>query len=255
VSLPYALNHYKEFLRGQNHYDPYLLSGVSGHGARSFYYPPKAQTNCAACHMPFMASEDFGAKFFNPTNHVLTVHDHFFPAANTGIAYLMHAAEAVKDEQAFLKGVMRVDLFGIKEGGTVDSPLTAPLRPRVPVLKPGQSYLLEVVNRTVKLGHPFTQGTVDSNEVWDDVKVASGGKILGCSGGLGPFRQVDPWSQFLNVYMLDRNGNRIDRRNPQDIFTPLYNHQIPPGAGQVVHYAFTVPPDQRAPLTVEVKLQ
>ena len=37
--------------------------------------------------------------------------------------------------------------------------------------------------------------------------------------------------------MLDRDGNRIDRRNPQDIFTPLYNHQIPPGAADVVHYA------------------
>jgi tetratricopeptide (TPR) repeat protein len=55
--------------------------------------------------------------------------------------------------------------------------------------------------------------------------------------------------------MLDRDGNRIDRRNPQDIFTPLYNHQIPPGAANVVHYSFTVPPDQRTPVTVEVKLQ
>ena len=33
VHLPYELNHYKEFLRGQNHYDNYHLSGVSGHGA------------------------------------------------------------------------------------------------------------------------------------------------------------------------------------------------------------------------------
>jgi hypothetical protein len=29
VSIPYALNHYKDFLRGQNHYDTFLLSGVS----------------------------------------------------------------------------------------------------------------------------------------------------------------------------------------------------------------------------------
>ena len=34
VSIPHELNHYKEFLRGQNHYDTFLLSGVSGHGAR-----------------------------------------------------------------------------------------------------------------------------------------------------------------------------------------------------------------------------
>src|SRR3954464_5572612 len=55
--------------------------------------------------------------------------------------------------------------------------------------------------------------------------------------------------------MLDREGNRIDRRNPQDIFTPLYNHQIPPGAGQVVHFDFVVPQDQSEPLTLDVKLQ
>ncbi len=54
--------------------------------------------------------------------------------------------------------------------------------------------------------------------------------------------------------MLDRDGNRIDRRNPQDIFTPLYNHQIPPGAAQVVHYSFTVPPDAGDSVTLDVKL-
>ncbi len=64
VHLPLELNHYKEFLRGQNHYDPFLLSGVSGHGARSFYYPPKAEANCSGCHMPLKPSGDFGAKLF-----------------------------------------------------------------------------------------------------------------------------------------------------------------------------------------------
>jgi hypothetical protein len=105
------------------------------------------------------------------------------------------------------------------------------------------------------MGHPFTQGTVDSNEVWVDVAANSGPRVVGRSGGMGKLNAVDPWSHFVNVYMLDREGNRIDRRNPQDIFTPLYNHQIPPGAGQVVHYSLTVPADQKEPLAVEVKLQ
>ena len=47
-ALPYALNHYKDFVRGQNHYDPFLLSGVSGHGARSFYYPAGRQDERAS---------------------------------------------------------------------------------------------------------------------------------------------------------------------------------------------------------------
>ena len=44
---------------------------------------------------------------------------------------------------------------------------------------------------------------------------------------------VDPYSHFINVYMLDRNGNRIDRRNAQDIFVPLYNKQIPPARARL----------------------
>jgi len=256
VSIPQDLNKYKEFLRGQNHYDTYLLSGVSGHGARSFYYPEKAVPNCAGCHMPLKESQDFGANFFNPTNTSgRYIHDHLFPAANTGLAYLRGQPDIVKAEESFLKGTMRVDIFGIKEGGAIDSPLAAPLRPKVPAVKPGKRYLLEIVLRTTKLGHPFTQGTVDSNEVWVDTKVTSGGRTVGRNGGLGAHGEVDPWAHFVNVYMLDRDGNRIDRRNPQDIFTPLYNHQIPPGAAQIVHYEFAVPETQQEPLTVQVKLQ
>ena len=256
VSLPQELTQYKEFLRGQNHYDTYLLSGVSGHGARSFYYPEKAVPNCAGCHMPLQPSQDFGANFFNPTNpSTRFIHSHLFPAANTGVAFLRGDTNTIKAHEEFLKGALRVDIFGLKEGGDIGSPLTAPLRPQVPALKRGERYLLEVVLRTLKLGHPFTQGTVDSNEVWVDARVTSGLRTLGRSGGLGRHKEVDPWSHFVNVYMLDRHGNRVDRRNPQDIFTPLYNHQIPPGAGQVVHYEFVVPEDQNEPLTFEVKLQ
>src|SRR5690242_1843456 len=206
--------------------------------------------------MPLKPSQDFGANFFNPTNtSTRYIHDHLFPAANTGLAYLRGQPEIVKKEEAFLKGSMRVDIFGIKEGGGIDGQLAAPLRPSLPALEPGKQYLLEVVVRTLKLGHPFTQGTVDSNEAWVDAKVTGQGKIIGRSGGLGPHNEVDPWADFLNVYLLDKDGNRIDRRNPQDIFTPLYNHQIPPGAARVVHYELTVPEEQSGPLKVQIKLQ
>jgi tetratricopeptide (TPR) repeat protein len=256
VSIPGDLNHYKDFLRGQNHYDTYLLSGVSGHGARSFYYPEKSKPNCSGCHMPLQESQDFGANFFNLTNSSTRyIHNHLFPGANTGLASIRHDTNTVAAEEAFLKGALRMDIFGIKEGGSIDDTLTAPLRPKIPKLKRGHRYLIEVVLRTLTVGHPFTQGTVDSNEVWVDSKVKSGGKLVGRSGGFGAHREVDAWSHFINVYMLDREGNRVDRRNPQDIFTPLYNHQIPPGAGQVVHYEFTVPEDQNEPLVVETKLQ
>jgi len=54
--------------------------------------------------------------------------------------------------------------------------------------------------------------------------------------------------------MLDRHGDRIDRRNAHDIFVPLYNNQIPPGASDVIHYLFKVPEDVNSSITVNVKL-
>ena len=254
VHLPYALNHYKDFLRGQNHFDSYWLSGA-GHGARSFYFPPKAISNCAGCHMPLKESNDFGAKLFADAKK-LSIHNHLFPAANTGLAWMRDAKpEVIEAHQKFLQEITRVDIFGVKEGGAIDSQLLAPIRPTLPVLKRGEKYLLEAVVRTLKIGHHLTQGTVDSNEVWLEVTLTSGGKVIGKNGGLDADREVDPYAHFINVFMLDKDGNRIDRRNPQDIFTPLYNHQVPPGAGQVAHYEFAVPDDIAAPITVDVKLQ
>lgn len=252
VHLPEELNNYK-FLRAQNHYDSFLLSGVSGGGARSFYYPKKAEKNCNDCHMPLHASNDFGAQYFRDAKE-LSVHSHMFPSANTGVAYWRFRDE-LPYHQRYLEGVARVDVFGVRDGGTIDGKLTAPLRPNVPALKRGEKYLLETVIRTMKLGHHFTQGTVDSNEIWLDVTVTSGDRLIGRSGAIDDTGQVDPWSHFVNVFLLDRHGNRIDRRNAGDIFVALYNHQIPPGAGQVVQYELRVPDDVSAPVTVEVKLK
>ena len=253
VHLPFALNHYKEWLRGQNHYDSWLLSGVSGHGARSFYYPEKAQVDCNGCHMPLGESADFGAKFFDDSGKLKT-HNHLFPSANSGLNWMTNNEDVIKAHEEFLKGTMRVDLFGVRDGGTIDSPLTAPLRPEMPVLKPGQSYLLETVIRTVKMGHHFTQGTTDSNEVWLELTLTSGDQTIGASGLMKEDNSVDEWSHFVNNFMLDRFGNRIDRRNAQDIFVPLYVHQIPPGAGQTVHYSFTMPQTVTAPVRARLRL-
>jgi tetratricopeptide (TPR) repeat protein len=251
VHLPEELNAYK-WLRGQNHYDTFLLSGVSGHGVSSFYYPPKAQENCNGCHMKAEASTDFGARRLDDSGE-LQVHDHQFPSANTALAHLLDWPAEVNDaHREMLEGSLRVDLFGLKREGRIDGELTAPLRPFVPSVEPGASYLLETVLRTLTLGHTFTQGTSDSNEVWLEVTLLVDGEVVATSGGRDPGDgTVDPWSHFVNAYVLDRYGQRIDRRNAEDIFTVLYNNQIPPGAADVVHYRFRVP--ETATRTVEVR--
>jgi len=253
VHIPADVTKYKDFLRGQNHYDPFLLSAASGHGARSFYYPPAAPGGCAACHMPLAPSADFGARMFDGAT-ALSIHDHRFAAANTALPFLRHDARTLEATESFLAGVARVDIFGVKTGGTIDGVLRAPIAPAGPPLRAGSKYLIETVVRTLKVGHPLTQGTADSNELWLAVTATSGGRVIGRSGALND-GVVDPEAHFINVYMLDRHGRRVDRRNVQDIFVPLYDHQIPPSAAAVVHYELDVPPGVTAPIEVDVKLQ
>jgi tetratricopeptide (TPR) repeat protein len=278
VSLPVQLNHYKDFLRGQNHYDSYHLSGVSGHGARAFYYPPQAKENCAQCHMPLQhGSTDFAAKDFDNSGKRST-HNHRFPAANTGLFTLLQKTERyAKHTEGFQKTIdlhadylrgkaedgsdkkVRIDIFGLKPGVTTETAgLVAPLRPQVPMLQPGKSYTVEVVVRTLGVGHPLTQGTVDSNELWVDFLATSDGQEIARNGALSKPNdegEVDRWAHFINVHMLDRNGNRINRRNPQDIFTPLYDKQVPPGAAAVLHYRLDVPATAKGPIAVTAKLR
>jgi len=263
VHLPEELNGYK-WLRGQNHQDPFLLSGVSGHGITSFYYPPKAQENCNGCHMQAVESTDFAARVRDDSGVTKTL-DHLFPSANTAVPLLAAAEgiipedkahEAVAAHRAFNEGVMRVDIFGLREDGRIDGALTAPLRPEVPALVPGETYLLEVVVRTVKMGHVFTQGTADSNQVWVQVAAETATGPIGENGGLDPRdRSVDPWAHFVNAFVIDRDGNRIARRNAEDIFTALYSNQIPPGAADTLHYRLVVPEDAEGELRVAVDLR
>lgn len=254
VGLPEQLNDYR-WLRGQDHYGTFLASGVSGHRVDSFYYPERAELHCNGCHMPFVSSHDPAARLFPERG--IGVHDHRFAAANTAIPRMLAMdPEQIRIRQQFLgDGVARIDLFGIKEDGRIDGELHAPLRPELPLLEPGRRYLLETVVRTLRIGHPLTQGTTDSNELWLDVTLRDGDTVIGRSGALDADGDVDPWAHFVNAYLLDRDGQRIDRRNVQDIFVALYDHQIPPGSAALVQYAFTVPDDARGPLRIEAALR
>ena len=115
-------------------------------------------------------------------------------------------------------------------------------------------YLIETVLRTLTLGHHFTQGTTDSNQVWIEFTATQDGKVIGQSGDRDGLERVDPWSHFVNNFVVDKQGNRINRRNAHDIFTKLYGHQIPPGAGQTVHYLLNVPEESDSPIVINARL-
>ncbi|MCP4833177.1 MAG: hypothetical protein GY895_00290 [Phycisphaera sp.] len=273
VFLPEALNGYK-WLPGQNHYDTWRLSGVSGRGIGSWYWPPAISDDCNDCHMPLVPSSGVASQIRDDSG-VPTVHHHGFHSANTGIAAI-EAALSPSDEaharlervvdacNRFNEDVLRLDLIGLRADGRVDGEFRGPVGMAPVWVEPGETVLLEAITRTLGLGHPLTQGTADSNEIWIEIEVGLRGVPsaaaveavdLAASGLIDAGGTVDPWAKFLNVWLLDRDGNRIEQRNPEDIFVPLFNHQIPPGAADLTHYRIEVPADAVGELVVRGRVR
>ena len=238
VALIPALNGYR-WLRGQNHYDTWYDSGVSGRAVRSFYDPPKAKA-CRDCHLPDFQSAEFGNK-----NGYL--HDHLFPAANTALPFIRQDAATQKRIEDFLKDkVLTVDLFAVRrENGELVVLGETPL-----AVRPGETLDVEVVVRTRGIGHPYTNGTADSNETWVSLEAAADGRGFFASGVLDEAGRLDAGADRLWTLVIDENGGHMDRRQPQDIRVPLYNNAIGPGAARVVHYRMTVPKDAKGPVTL-----
>ena len=275
VHLDVPVNAYRWF-RGFNDYDNWQASGVSGEGARSFYYPPKPQ-RCADCHMPLVSAKDPAAK-----NGM--VRSHRFAAANTALPFVNGDRAQLEAVQTFLRdGQITVDVFGIVRGDTPAPAQEIPaataeprlsstfavgeesinfgagsqvVRPAADVIGPlgkvdawvrrGESARVEVVVRTRKVGHFFPGGTVDAFDVWVEFEATDDrGRTLlhsgeAADGGSGP---VDEGAHFYRALLLDGHGNAINKRNAWAARSVAYVRLIPPGAADTVHYRLQIPKD------------
>ncbi len=285
VHLDVPVNSYRWF-RGFNEYDNWQASGVSGQGARSFYYPAQAQV-CLDCHMPLVDSKD-------PGNIDGKVHSHRFPGANTAvptsnrdqvqldlienflksgwISVDIFALSPVEDQKGQTRMVRRgsetpqaMSSFAVGEEAESSGPVVirevgkvaAPIDHAGTRLVPGSTNRVDVVVRTRKIGHFFPGGTVDAPDVWLELQARDAdGKVIFWSGkvlddGKGP---VEPGAHFYKSYQLDGQGNEINKRNAWQARSVLYVRLIPPGAADVVHYLVNVPKNVKGPVTFTAKL-
>jgi tetratricopeptide (TPR) repeat protein len=288
VHLDVPVNGYR-WIRGFNEYDNWQASGVSGQGARSFYYPKKPQA-CVDCHMPLVPAPD-------PAARGGKVHLHRFPAANTALPFVNRDKEQLELTQAFLRsGVVTIDVFGLVPGEpavrqvrtvggsearlattfaageesagygggpafvAAPSEVVAPLDKVDGAVRRGDSARVEVVVRTRTVGHFFPGGTVDAQDVWVELEaVDSNGKTIlhsgytedGSDGRKGP---VEPGAHFYRSLLLDEHGNVINKRNAWSARSVAYVRLIPPGAADTVHYRLRIPEDCGDRITLKAKL-
>ncbi|MEX2399765.1 MAG: tetratricopeptide repeat protein [Rhodothermales bacterium] len=230
VGIPPEVNNYR-WKRGQNEYDNWHASGVSGNTVRSFYLPDEP-SQCATCHMPLVPSDDMG-------NDGGLVRDHRFAAANTAVPSLNGHDTQLERAQAFLaEGRALIDIFQVSVNGRTYGPDDA-----MPVLRPGDRVALDVVLRSRGVGHTLPGGTNDSNELWVALRARNErGETVLASGALDAAGRVDSTAHFLGAVLVDRASRPIDKRNAQDWIANVYMNVIGPGAARNVHYRFVVPP-------------
>jgi tetratricopeptide (TPR) repeat protein len=281
LHLDVPVNHYR-WIRGFNEYDNWQASGISGQGARSFYYPPKPQM-CADCHMPLVPSKDDG-------NVNGFVHSHRFPGANTALPYENEDQAQFAAVRNFLQaGNLSVDIFAISPAGSLPAggaarqaelsttfavgeeaelprpagvagtarALTAPLGRAVAAVRRGDDLRVDVVVRTRGVGHFFPGGTVDAFDVWLELQaVDEKGQTLFWSGkvednGRGP---VEKTAHFYRSLQLDAHAHPINKRNAWSTRAVMYVHLIPPGAADTVHFRLHVPEHAGERMTLHAKL-
>ena len=108
VHLDVPVNDYR-WIRGFNEYDNWQASGVSGQGARSFYYPPEPQS-CADCHMPRVPVER--PRRASTARSTRTASPPPTPRCRSSTG----TQEQLEVTQAFLRDAVTVDIFGIVRG-------------------------------------------------------------------------------------------------------------------------------------------
>ena len=229
------MNNYR-WKRGQDEYDAWHASGVSGNTVRSFYVPDSG-TNCMTCHMPLTPSNDRG----NDNGYVRS---HRFAVANTALPTVNdHSDQLQLVRQTLQDSVVTVDLFIVRVNGRIYGPDET-----MPVLQPGDDVELTVVVRNRKVGHGFPGGTNDSNELWLELTTKDPmGRPLLISGDLDAEGRVDSTAHFWGAVLVDRASHIIDKRNAQDWKSTVYTNVISPGTAHTVHYRFKVP--QESPIS------
>ncbi len=229
VGIPPEINAYR-WKRGQDQYDSWHASGVSGNTVRSFYVPPSGR-KCASCHMPLVPSDDEG-------NDGGFVRSHRFATANATLPMLNGHEEQLRLVRMTLQdSIVTLDLFRIEVNGKVYGPDKA-----MPVLEPRDQVRLTLVVRNRKVGHIFPAGTNDSNDIWVELRALDRiGEPVLMSGLIDATGYTDSTAHYFGAKLVDREGQLIAKRDVQDWVATVYANTIPPGAARTVHYRFTIP--------------
>ena len=251
---------------------------------------------CADCHMPSVPSQDAGNFGGNVHSHRFPGANTALPTAYHDPAQLETTVKFLQDkalsidifalrrqkagagkpkpaapaqpaaggrpsdtpQAASLNGDDNGPITAAANASNVEETLTAPLNRggAGAALRRGENPLVEVVVRTLKLGHAFPGGTIDAVDCWVELEARDEtGRVFYHSGKLQwPDGPVEEGAEKYRSLLVDGHSNPIFRRNAWAGRSVVYAKVIPPGAADAVHFRLPVPKDCGKTVTLTAKL-
>ena len=277
VHLDVPVNGYRWF-RGFNDYDNWQASGVSGQGARSFYYPPTPQTLRRLPHAARRLERSGGEERqgavapVSRREHGAAVRQPRRGAAEGGAGLPPRRADLgrrVRHRPRRGRSAGRPGQHGAARAAAVEHVRgrrgigSVRRRPRPCRHAAGRSARaartrsMRSCAAANRFGSKWSCGrarSVTSSPAGPSMPSTSGSsskrsttKAASCctaarwpTEGKGP---VEPGAHFYRSLQLDEHGNPINKRNAWSTRSVAYVRLIPPGAADTVHYRLRLPKD------------
>ncbi|MCW5806984.1 MAG: hypothetical protein KIT31_31785, partial [Deltaproteobacteria bacterium] len=231
---------------------------------------------CIDCHMerePASASELGAVRG--------TIASHRFVGGHTWMASMRDDREHLRRTRAKLEGAASLDIaaaavFGDASGGGhrlpartfgVDSGLPRPgVGPGETVawylpadgapVTPGAHVELDVVARSLLVGHRFPGGVLDIQDTWIEVEVADrAGRRIAASGLAHATDRHDREAHVLRTIVVDEHGRALEEHEMAKFRAQIATQTLAPREAQAVRYAFDVPAGAQLPLVATARLR
>jgi len=224
-------------LAGQDDATPWSRSAFAGSLAERVD-EPVPERDCRGCHMPREEAK-LGDAAATPAKGG-TIASHRFLGGHTWLAAMRGDDDTRARVERFLGGAATID---VADGAAI---------------APGDRVTIDVVVRSVGVGHRFPGGVLDAADTWIEVTVgtARGAKVAeaGTRQGTGG---DDPTAHVLRATLVDGEGRPVVARETDRFRAVAANQTIAPRDASVVRYAFDAPPaaDGVYPLRITARLR
>jgi tetratricopeptide (TPR) repeat protein len=191
-----------------------------------------------------------------------TVSSHEFLGAHTWLAAMRRDAAQLERASAFLQGVASIDVGAVVElargePGPASWPASSP-RPveRDAPLAPALG--IDVVVRSLRVGHRFPGGVRDAQDTWIELVVRDvRGVVIAQSGQAHERDPGDTEAHVLRTMVANEDGVVQWEREVHAFRSPMADHTLAPRDAAVVRYRLELPEagEVHAPLELHARLR